>query len=231
MAKDIPVRQYLANYKVNTFQETIRSFRLNKGLTQNKLAQEMGLFTGKHIGKNIKRYECGERIPDIKNAYHLADVLDINKDSFLVMILREHYKRFTEKHMKEYFEYIKTGKVRKEARYYMCTTGEVSKLYKFEHFPYLLKEVAKKDNITCEHLAEELAECVDPNHKYSVQYISKVISGKECPSVKIAVIICNYFGWNPFLVYSRIVREKAIFHMQNMSLEWGKLQKTMICET
>ncbi len=62
---------------MNTFVENLRKFRLEKGYTQEQLAQELGV-----SAQSVSRWECGNTLPDVLLLPQLARILGITVDDF-----------------------------------------------------------------------------------------------------------------------------------------------------
>lgn len=56
----------------------LRSLRLQKGMTQNSLAEKMGL-----SGKTVSKWECGQGCPDVSVLPQLAAILGVSLEDLL----------------------------------------------------------------------------------------------------------------------------------------------------
>ena len=54
------------------FKKMMQSLRETANLTQTEIAQKVGIST-----MSYHRYECGERIPDVKTAIRISDALGV----------------------------------------------------------------------------------------------------------------------------------------------------------
>jgi transcriptional regulator with XRE-family HTH domain len=148
MAKNIPVRAYRKNYIVNSVADLVTSFRLTNNLTQKKLAIEIGAYCSSSGNTVISEYENGKTLPGIEYIYRISNVLGIDKDSFFNIVLKEHFKRFTEKHMSIYTNFIQHNNFDKCISYYFCTKGVVK--YSFTKLSAILKEsIIKHTDVRC----------------------------------------------------------------------------------
>lgn len=58
--------------------QNVLSLRTKKGLTQEELAQEIGV-----ARQTVAKWESGEAIPDLDNAIRMAEIFDISLDSLV----------------------------------------------------------------------------------------------------------------------------------------------------
>ncbi len=58
--------------------QNVLSLRTRKGLTQEELAQEIGV-----ARQTVAKWESGEAIPDLVNATRMAEIFDISLDSLV----------------------------------------------------------------------------------------------------------------------------------------------------
>lgn len=58
--------------------QNVLSLRTRKGLTQEELAQEIGV-----ARQTVAKWESGEAIPDLGNATRIAEIFDISLDSLV----------------------------------------------------------------------------------------------------------------------------------------------------
>ena len=233
MAEGIPVRQNLANAKVQTIGEMIRSYRLSKGLTQKRLAISIGSYVTVSGNTVISEYERGFSLPGIEHIYNLCEILGMDKQSFFEMVLRGHFRRFNIAHHKNFAEVVKIttknayrGEInfkKFENRYYFCTKGKIK--YHFPRFYDIMQKCYIEKGTTFDKIAQSLARKKYIKHQYSRSYIQEVISGRKSPSLKVVIDLCDYFKIDTLEVYKIVVEEKAISHAKNMMEQW-ELYKT-----
>jgi transcriptional regulator with XRE-family HTH domain len=215
MAKDIPVRQHLKDNKVGNYSDVIRSNRLSNNMTQNMLAQAVGSWTRKEGMSIVSEWETGFSLPGLKNIYNISETLNIDREGFFRVILREHFDRFTDRHYHIYTHYLQTNEFI-DGRYYFITKGKIQ--YSFPKFVSIIKPLFKKKGITQLELVKRLRS----NGAFEVRrgYLSQIFSGKKCPGVRTVIGLAKYFKIEPFTLYKVVVEEKALAHAKNMMLQW-----------
>lgn len=211
--KGVPVRKSIIDKKANTYVDVIRSHRLSKGMTQESLTKKINAYFSPQGANKVSDYERGFTLPDLDKIYLLSMELEIDKDSFFEMILREHYRRFLKLHFENFNQIKNEDRKNIENRYYFCKNGKI--VYSFRRFLCKIDLLLKINNKTKKDLHNYLK-----IYFKSQSSIDSVFSGKKCISTNIVVKIASFFGIHPMEIYEIVVKEKALAHAKNMMKQW-----------
>lgn len=227
--KHKPLKPYLQNYKINTVGDIIRSYRLKKGITQNKLASQMGLFcvdSHKPVKCNaVTRYETGIDLPSLPSIDKLSNLLDIDREALFNAILKERYVKFEQAYYEAYLYNLQNKSDKKiKRRYRFCTTGKIQ--YKFPEFSNLLLQKKKNKNLRFIDIKNKIEQ--ERNHSYSLSLIRWVMDGIRPPSLKLLLDLAFIFEIEPFILYKVAVRERALCHIKQMKEEWEKYKEKIL---
>lgn len=214
MAKDVPVRSYLADFKVEEYSTLIRSHRLSAGLTQKALAEKIHSYISPRGANIISDYEKRRKLPDLEKTYLLSKALGIDSGSFFRMILKEHYINFIKRHLANFSRKTIKNEI-KENRYFFCSRGRV--IYSFKNFVQLIEEELKLKGKRKNDLRGYLIK------RFSRTYIEGVLKGHKSPSIKMVLRISDFLEISALKLYKVMVEDKALSHAANMMREWDKL--------
>lgn len=226
MLKGCPSKHKGVKTKINTVGEMIYSHRITKGLTQKNLAKAIGAYVYRNVSYRVLNIEKGHNLPCFKNIYMLSKVLDIERESFFNMVLKEHYNRFIAKYHEKFFQVIgmiRNGKnvssINTTCRYTFCMTGKLK--YNFSKSSAILKNAFLEKKVTYKAMATEMGNRKNVYHYYDYRDIWSMMHGKRQISLSVLIEVCDYLGINLFRVYKIRVEEKALAHAKNMMLQWG----------
>jgi len=230
--KGIPLKR--KKIIVHNVAEMIYSYRLSKGLTQADLAEAIGSYTlGKSRVNIIQVYEKGLSLPDINNIYMLSKVLNIEKESFFNIVLRERYDIFTIKHHEKFLRAIrkkeKGEKISSEdlkCKYSFIKRGKIK--YDFSKSSAMIKKAFLEKNISYKDLIIGMKNHKNIQKEYCYSVISCAINGKKTTSLKTILDLCEFLEIKPFKIYKLMIQEKAFAHSKNMMKRWELHKKKMI---
>ena len=223
------------NKKVKTFGDMLQSHRIKIGATQRVLAEAIGSFVTITGNTVISEYERGFSLPSIPHIYALADIFDMDKDWLFMAVVKEHYNRFRSHHHDLYMQALRYKGEDKDAfykriknlesRYYFCTEGKIH--YTFPQFSGIMQGAMKRSDLNCQDLADGLKRLVGVEMAYSRSYIWNVVTGRKTPSLRITLDLAYFFDMNPSVIYSMVVKEKALAHIENMKRQWELYKERM----
>lgn len=213
--------------KVHSVAEMVRSYRLTRGFTQADLSIAIGSNTPIRRVNVVQVYESGRRLPNVKYIYALSEVLGLEREPFFNMVLREHYDRFSRKHHEKFIKATQKRKKGKkllksdiDCRYLFCLHGKIN--HNFFKSSAMLKNAFLEKGITYEKLITGMENYRNTNYRYCHPHLSNIMNGKEVPSIKVILDLCEFLGLRAFEVYKVMVEEKALGHARNMMLQWNK---------
>jgi len=212
MLKGVPLKPKDLKTKIKNEGEMIRSYRISKNMTQHTLSLAIGAYVAKSGDNQVCKYERRIHLPCVKYIYMLSEVLDIDKESFFRMVLREHYNKFTTIHHELFFRVINEKEVcdykNAKVQYYFCREGKIE--CHFGKSSGIMRDAFYKKNIPYKKMIADIVLQKAEDHRCSVSHIHGVIQGKRVPSVKVVIDLCEYLGLRPFEVYKIVVEEKAL---------------------